>query len=65
MQVPVIDLSQSEVAAAAQVRAACLGTGFFYGRGPPNFICSQVERLSYQRCCAFCHILALKPVLSR
>ncbi|CAL5218902.1 g645 [Coccomyxa viridis] len=29
-EVPVIDLSQSEVAAAAQVRAACLGTGFFY-----------------------------------
>ena len=33
MQVPVIDLSQGEEAAAAEVRAACLNSGFFYGRG--------------------------------
>ncbi len=33
VQVPVIDLSQDEDAAAAQVRAACLKTGFFYGGG--------------------------------
>ena len=36
MQVPEIDMSQSEEAAAAQVRAACLGTGFFYGRAPQS-----------------------------
>ena len=34
-QVQVIDLSQGEEAAAAQVRAACLSTGFFYGTGLP------------------------------
>ena len=31
LQVPIIDLSQDEDTAAAQVRAACLNTGFFYG----------------------------------
>ena len=45
-QVPVIDLSQGEETAAAQVCAACLNTGFFYGTSLPRPYLMAVVQLS-------------------
>ena len=53
---PVIDVSQDANAAAAQVKAACLDTGFFYGEADSFHMAQHVSLALMQTAC--------KPVLA-